>query len=100
MAEYIKREALIDDFRHCGAGEELVETIVHRISLHPAADVAPVVHGKWITLNIYYGMYECSACGMTDQNCAGYGQHESHMVLDQDYCPNCGAKMDGDKEAT
>ena len=52
----------------------------------PAADVAPVRHGRWINENFYT---HCSACGkmaIYDK----YGQE-----VESDYCPNCGAKMDG-----
>lgn len=52
----------------------------------PAADVAPVVHGKWeyIGTDKTENVFRCS-------NCA------SRIGLDKetDYCPNCGAKMDG-----
>ena len=50
------------------------------------ADVAPVRHGHWIECN--YGLtFECSECKYpTEYNLT-------------DYCPNCGAKMDGDKNA-
>lgn len=54
----------------------------------PAADVAPVRHGRWIEQEKYtFGvMYDCSICG--------------DRILDNghswNYCPNCGAKMDGD----
>ena len=52
----------------------------------PAADVAPVKHGHWINENFYT---HCSACGkmaIYDK----YGQE-----FESDYCPHCGAKMDG-----
>ena len=52
----------------------------------PAADVEPVKHGHWINENFYT---HCSACGkmaIYDK----YGQE-----VESDYCPNCGAKMDG-----
>ena len=52
----------------------------------PAADVAPVRHGRWINENFYT---HCSACGkmaIYDK----YGQE-----FESDYCPHCGAKMDG-----
>ena len=49
-----------------------------------AADVEPVRHGHWIECN--YGLtFECSECKYpTEYNLT-------------DYCPSCGAKMDGDK---
>ena len=54
----------------------------------PAADVAPVVHGRWIeksapATKIYF---ECSHCGA----------HENkHTAIKGYYCWRCGAKMDG-----
>ena len=61
-----------------------LENALNRI---PAADVAPVVHGRWIEQEKYtFGvMYDCSIC--------------DNRILDNghswNYCPNCGAKMDG-----
>lgn len=58
------------------------------------ADVRPVQHGRWITEDEYYvdDTYICSACGyefiITD------GDLESNEL---NYCPGCGAKMDGGK---
>ena len=61
----------------------------------PAADVAPVVHGRWISWEEAGNFvpspdrHECSVC------------HDAAQVLVNgfellsDYCPNCGAKMDG-----
>ena len=48
----------------------------------PAADVAPVVHARWI------GNYNshCSCCGAF---CTG-----AYIKEYPNYCPNCGAKMD------
>ena len=44
----------------------------------PAADVAPVRHGEWAGT-------VCTSCGESTSD-----------YYDCDYCPNCGAKMDGD----
>lgn len=66
MAEYIEREALIDEFDRLGLGEHsLVERVFSDgvrtiIAGIPAADVAPVVHGKW---NVSGGLLECQNCG-------------------------------------
>ena len=56
-------------------------------------DAVPVVHGRWIEHpHIDYGGgyngadYECSKCGFNDV----------YDIVDYNYCPNCGAKMDGD----
>ena len=56
------------------------------IAKQPTADVAPVRHGHWIYENFYT---HCSVCGkmaIYDK----YGQE-----VESDYCPRCGAKMDG-----
>ncbi|MBR1750907.1 MAG: hypothetical protein IJ740_08515 [Ruminococcus sp.] len=44
----------------------------------PTLDVEPVKHGRW------FGTV-CSNCGNSDCN-----------YYDHDYCPFCGARMDGD----
>lgn len=58
----------------------------HKIYDMPAADVAPVVHGKWIRKveNDGYAMSLCSACNFP-----------VHIYLGESkFCPSCGAKMD------
>ena len=59
----------------------------------PAAKVAPVRHGHWIeqenwALDDYY--YTCSACGTEWVTIEGTPEENG-----MDFCPNCGAKMDG-----
>ena len=55
-------------------------------------DMIPVVHGRWIEHpHISYdggyngANYECSLCGFNDL----------YDIEDYNYCPQCGAKMDG-----
>lgn len=50
----------------------------------PAADVAPVVHGRWVPFHSEAAgdIQYCSAC-------------EIGFAAKTDYCPHCGAKMDG-----
>lgn len=55
----------------------------------PAIDAVPVVHGRWV-INKKFADYECSVCGQGDV-IAPYFER-----LKMNYCPNCGAKMDGD----
>ena len=53
----------------------------------------PVRHGRWIRVSKLCGEYECSVCHGADSNCSDY--YGTHIVTEQDYCPYCGAKMDG-----
>jgi len=52
----------------------------------PAMDAAPVVHARWTTKRTWRhdGEWYCSAC-----------EYEPVVFMDSEYCPNCGAKMDG-----
>ena len=89
MAEYIEREALreildgwrdahadVDDVHGCG----LLEDVICEVDAQTAADVAPVVHGHRVDEGGFYA--RCSQCDGVLPICANY-------------CPNCGAKMDG-----
>ena len=55
----------------------------------PAADVAPVVHGRWVT---HYRSGTTVAEGYVSTCCDMWNNRKS------DYCPNCGAKMNGGNE--
>lgn len=59
----------------------------------PAANVAPVVCGKWVARYVgtyAYPVFECSVCkGVA---LLGFGR-EHIMQTTTAYCPNCGAKM-------
>ena len=48
----------------------------------------PVVHGHWINENFYTHCSVCNNMAIYDK----YGQE-----VESDYCPRCGAKMDGNK---
>ena len=55
--------------------------------INPAADVAPVVHGRWIEDHDYLKCAECGVMVKWDFTFFDIGNWN--------YCPNCGAKMDG-----
>lgn len=78
MAEYIKREAALMKLMQDGCSAKNLQSI----SNMPAADVAPVVHGRWIDDGS--GIIICPECER------GYNLHAKYTH----YCPNCGAKMD------
>ena len=59
----------------------------------PAADVAPVRHGRWtIAEDDYYGLniVKCSVCH--EEWC--FEEGDDVFDLNYHYCPNCGCKMD------
>ena len=84
MAEYIEREALLDLKEEMWQDrcDHMVVRVTNIMNV-PAADVAPVVHGRWDENGS--GIIICSECG------SGYNLVERYTH----YCPNCGAKMDG-----
>lgn len=93
MAEYIERKkaiSYINSMPRAGEYPEtmLVEAVHGALLIVPAADVAPVRHGRW---EIYLGGKElmCSACKTTFWDEDGSGG--------SNYCPNCGGKMNGVK---
>ena len=62
------------------------------LQMTPTADVQEVRHGRWINKGEYAVCTECGGRSGTQ-----YNGVESIPLMTQ-YCPNCGAKMDG-KEA-
>lgn len=97
MPEYIERKALVRKLRaeadKCKieegdtlAGLYLANCIVDDL---PAADVEPVRHGRWKTHLGWGFMWRCSCCKY--KLC-----HTPWMKISHNYCPNCGAKMDGE----
>ena len=99
MAEYINREAIMKfPIRkdHCDkehANEHFIngiESVLEYVENLPAADVTPVRHGRWEKSS---GLYSCSECGMT---CPYDVQADAIEYWACNYCPNCGAKMEGE----
>lgn len=66
------------------------KSINEAIEKSVAADVAPVVHGRWILERDPAGKPVCYHCSACDSD----GCHTSIRIAYK-YCPNCGAKMDG-----
>ena len=116
MAEYIEREAAIDEIEgttwyHISCQKNLVEgaaceadalykatDIYNVIKSAPTADVVEVRHGKWIETQ--------EPLGWCDVDCAECSVCHESWIMDEDssiddyecmwhYCPHCGAKMDG-----
>jgi len=86
MAEYIEREAVIDLITRRYENPEICTQEINSI---PAADVAPVVHGRWE--QDADGDWYCSNCDEVVAICES-GRERTYR---KPYCPNCGAMMDG-----
>ena len=100
MDEYIEREAISEKIRkyyyknppNSSYGEGFdrgLDRAQRAILDAPAADVAPVRHGRWLGWGksgtpTYENYGTCSVCG---EDAEIYTEHRN-------YCPNCGAKMD------
>ena len=86
MSDLISRKALIAEYDRVhigppGGARKLMEDA-------PTVDAVEVVHGRWGEYEVFKGAaslngYPCSACG-------------KRVSAKTNYCPNCGAKMDGD----
>lgn len=83
MNEYIERETAIETIMSEPTDAHYPSWYADNIKAIPAADVAPVRHGRF-KISSDYGLSECSSCGWNIEE----------YVVDYDYCPHCGAKMD------
>ena len=87
MNEYINRErARFEAKRYFKNMDEIQEDLDMLFCMLPAENVAPVRHGQWI-IDSAGGKIACSDC-----RCIYLGHNGG---LPPNYCPNCGAKMDG-----
>ena len=90
MSEYIKKEdieqKIQDGLNNLVLGHDAIE-VLGMIYEMPAADVAPVRHGRWIDVREkrLFGdhYFLCSNC-----------KSRNGSMISFNYCPNCGAKMD------
>lgn len=63
---------------------KLLRNVIDWLQNQPTVDAVEVVHGRWKHARYTEApLYICSECDKPE-----YKQHR--------YCPNCGAKMDGD----
>ena len=100
MAEYIERDALLQMVKPddpvdevnaitIATGKYLIRKFV---SDAPAADVAPVRHGRWVQA-ICHEEFDDGFVNRVKECCSVC--HAPNWRRTTNYCPNCGAKMDG-----
>lgn len=91
MAEYIKRDYIdniLDDYiidHPLCIDRDAARSVKEKLASIPAADVAPVRHGRWRLVEQERPpcrFFVCDKCAF-------------EALTDYQYCPNCGARMDG-----
>ncbi len=101
MAEYLELEKVLDDrniitvqTKEYGSIEVIPVDTITDVEL---ADVQSVRHGRWEELTDYGGWgdthYRCSVCGEE-----WYLEDGKPKDNNMNFCPRCGARMDGDTE--
>ena len=97
MDDYIKRCDAIEALGDIHPLDYNGQSAKNRILKIPAADVAPVVLGRWVQIGKLRDgydadhdyLYQCSACRMPDIH---------NEKVEVPYCWHCGAKMDLEAE--
>ena len=82
MSRYIDADKYKQDLIQLGFLPALVVRVLDK---QPTADVVEVRHGEWKKVYEKYPRYVCTSC--------------NHLYNNKEYkyCPNCGAKMDGER---
>lgn len=99
MKEYIERAVAVQELEvlrqeyemHDDCDELVARRCRDALSAVPAADVAEVRHGRWMTTDAYPHHLYCSVCYKTYAKNAKW---VNELDLPTNYCPNCGARMD------
>ena len=96
LDDLMKFPIRIDHYDKVNGNEHFVfgvETVLEYAEHLPTVDAVEVVHGRWIEINPRKDVegwiefdYQCPVCKEVSWE-------------ESNYCPNCGAKMDGDGNA-
>lgn len=111
MADYIDREAFKKsveeryckpckaegkDHNGCWCRACWVDDMLDEVDCFSPSDVAPVVHGRWVSPHWNNSNYCCNC-----SECGGEAMHKEYRWNSKGIyptCPWCGARMDGDAE--
>lgn len=102
MSDLISRQTAIEELREAYWNKVIQSAIVdavtdwaiRKIKGLPTIDAVPVKHGAWVdVMNEEWCTFDeckCSECGVVEYFNKGWKKYN--------YCPNCGAKMDGERK--
>ena len=103
MSRYIDADALIAEMEHCSYktwskgviptwwahAVKVKDNIKECIKRQPTADVVEVRHAHWVVCGAFDDFLKCSSCGY---------DRPWQTAIEHNYCPKCGAKMDGERK--
>lgn len=105
MGEYIKKDKLIKAFydemqsmkntNRSEAADNVFGILMRYVNSFEAADVQPVKHGRWIE---HHDLIECNVCGFEVKDTYCEKRDITSSETSYDYCPKCGARMDGEQQ--
>lgn len=102
MKEYIEQAVAIERARNeldlINKSHWSADEIVDFLKRLPAADVVEVQHGRWMRTDAFPHHVYCSVCSATyvpNDRWQIWEDRPGEGGLPRNYCPNCGAKMDG-----
>jgi len=113
MDDYIKRNEAIEEVRksfdQSKTGKStVVSMLIDAAFLQagsilrgiPAADVRPVVRGKWIQTTLPMGWEddECAECSVCGEDFVLDEWSMDDFTNTMNFCPNCGADMRGERD--
>lgn len=89
MVEYIRKDTLTKVYMMKGKDKLRLSTVINELEMLPAADVAPMRHGRWVEFpRAHY--FKCSECKHT------VPYRKASLVngfREYNFCPACGCKM-------
>ena len=68
------------------------DAITNRLNNLSSVDAVPVRHGRWITYELQINGYAHATC-----ECTVCGAFRPNTLFPMKYCPDCGARMDGEQ---
>ena len=95
MDDLISRKAAMKMFTGMPPDFYHTSYIVGEINSLPSVNAVPVVHGRWLIRESGPGEIECkcSVCKYRD-----FVPRNDVYWVNRKFCPNCGARMDGDAD--
>ncbi len=89
MEQVTKKKPEVAKVRYTEGFNDAIMRVRSMIHSAPAADVVEVKHGYWIVCGTFDDFLKCSLCESD--------KYPIMQAINHKYCPDCGAKMDGER---